>query len=85
MQLTTQHFVAVAGGVTREIFLATCLATSVARQVSRKIASCNMALTVHTLHLTGVLQDEKDAKFWILREMFLHTDPTQIFTLHQTE
>ena len=31
-------------GVTREIFLATCLATFVARQVSRKIASCNMAL-----------------------------------------
>ena len=42
-QLATQHFVAVAGGVTREIFLATCLATFVARQVARKIASCNMA------------------------------------------
>ena len=27
-----QHFVAVAGGVTREIFLATCLATNIARQ-----------------------------------------------------
>ena len=35
--------VAVPGGVTREIFLATCLATFVARQVARKIASCNMA------------------------------------------
>ena len=44
MQLATQHFVAVAGGVTREIFLATCLATFVERQVARKIASCNMAL-----------------------------------------
>ena len=31
-------------GVTREIFLSTCLATNVARQVARKIASCNMAL-----------------------------------------
>ena len=29
---------------TREIFLATCFATFVARQVARKIASCNMAL-----------------------------------------
>ena len=44
LQLATQHFVAVAGGVTREIFLATCLATFVVRQVARKIASCNMAL-----------------------------------------
>ena len=44
LQSATQHFVAVAGGVTREIFLATCLATFVARQVARKIASCNMAL-----------------------------------------
>ena len=43
LQLATQHFVAVAGGVTREIFLAACLATFVARQVARKIASCNMA------------------------------------------
>ena len=42
-QLATQHFAAVAGGVTREIFLATCLATFVVRQVARKIASCNMA------------------------------------------
>ena len=33
-------------GVTREIFLATCNATLVALQVARKIASCNMALTV---------------------------------------
>ena len=31
--------------VTRKIFLATCLATFVARQVARNIASCNMALT----------------------------------------
>ena len=31
-------------GVTREIFLATCLAMFVARQFARKIASCNMAL-----------------------------------------
>ena len=46
LQLATQHFVAVAGGITREIFLATCLATFVARQVARKIASCNMALMV---------------------------------------
>ena len=45
LQLATQHFVTVAGGVTREIFLATCLATFVARQVARKIASCNMAFT----------------------------------------
>ena len=30
-------------GVTREILLATCLAMFVARQVARKIASCNMA------------------------------------------
>ena len=44
LQLATQHFVAVVGGVTREIFIATCLATFVARQVARKIASCNMAL-----------------------------------------
>ena len=46
LQLATQHFAAVAGGVTREIFLATCLATNVARQVARKIASCNMAFIV---------------------------------------
>ena len=45
MQLATQHFVAVVGGVTREIFLATCPATFVARQVARKIASCNRAFT----------------------------------------
>ena len=32
-------------GVTREIFLATCLATFDARQVAKKIASCNMAYT----------------------------------------
>ena len=38
-----QHFVAVAGGVTRELFLATCLAMFVARQVARKIASYNVA------------------------------------------
>ena len=37
LQLATQHFVAFAGGVTREIFLATCLATFVARQVARKL------------------------------------------------
>ena len=37
LQLATQHFVAVAGGVTREIFLAACLATFIARQVARKI------------------------------------------------
>ena len=43
LQLATQHFVAVAGGVTCEIFLATCLATFVARQVATKIVSCNMA------------------------------------------
>ena len=43
LQLATQHFVAIAGSVTREIFLATCLVTFVARQVARKIASCNMA------------------------------------------
>ena len=42
-QLAMQHFVAVAGGVTREIFLATCLATFVARQVARNTALCNMA------------------------------------------
>ena len=33
-------------GVTRELFLATCDATFVALQVARKIASCNMALSV---------------------------------------
>ena len=43
LPLATQHFVAVVGGVTREIFLATCLAMFVARQVARKISSCNMA------------------------------------------
>ena len=47
LQLATQHFVAVEGGVKREIFLATCLATFVARQVARTIASCNMAFTYH--------------------------------------
>ena len=47
LQLATQHFVAVAGGFTCEIFLATCLATFVARQVARKIASCNMAFIAH--------------------------------------
>ena len=46
LQLAMQHFVAVARGVTREIFLATCLATFVATQVARKIASCNMALFI---------------------------------------
>ena len=46
LQLATHHFVAAVGGVTREIFLATCLATYVARQVARKIASCNMAFSV---------------------------------------
>ena len=40
-----QHFVAIAGGVTREIFLATCLAKCVAKQVARNIASCNMAFS----------------------------------------
>ena len=45
LQLATKHFVAVAGGVTREIFLATCLATFVARQVARKIATCNIAFS----------------------------------------
>ena len=43
LQLATQHFVAVAGGVTRVIFLATGLAAFFARPVARKIASCNMA------------------------------------------
>ena len=33
-------------GVTREFFLATCNATMVSLQVARKIASCNMALSV---------------------------------------
>jgi len=33
-------------GVTREFFLATCNATSVALQVARKIGSCNMALSL---------------------------------------
>ena len=37
--------------VTREIFLATCLATFVARQVARKIALCNMALRLAFLIL----------------------------------
>ena len=49
LQLATQHFVAVAGRVTREIFLATCLATFVARQVAKKIASCNMAFSFGVL------------------------------------
>ena len=41
LQLATQRYVAVAGGVKSEIFLATFLATFVGRQVARKIASCN--------------------------------------------
>ena len=45
LQLATQHFVVATGckkwGVTREIFLATCLATLIARQVARKISSCS--------------------------------------------
>ena len=58
LQLATQHFVAIAGGVTREIFLATCAATFVVRQVARKIASCNMALNrgfIYSIRYTVVL------------------------------
>ena len=53
LQLAMQHFVAVAGGVTREIFLATSLATFVARQVGRKIASCNMAYSLRSRRLSN--------------------------------
>ena len=34
-------------GVTREFFLATCIATNIALQAARKIASCNMALRMY--------------------------------------
>ena len=44
---TPKETIAVAKwGVTREFFLATCNATLVALQVARKIASCNMALSL---------------------------------------
>ena len=36
-------------GVTREFFLATCNATFVALEVARKIASCNMALSLREI------------------------------------
>ena len=44
---TRNATIAVANGVVHvNVFLATCNATFVALQVARKIASCNMALTV---------------------------------------
>ena len=50
-------------GVTREIFLATCLATFVARQVARKIAKCNMPfkLDVHATRMQRLASEDETA------------------------
>ena len=59
---TTAITIAVAKwGVTHEIFLVTCNATFVALQVARKIASCNMALSVAKTNL-----DHLGLAFWVV-------------------